>query len=118
MSHDTPNHADMTAGERLGLVLDMKHISQAELARRLGVNPSTVNHWMNDRNKLGLDDCKAIGKAIEVNPVWLGFGVGPMDASAEPESPPVVVPPPERISTPPPQPPARSAPVKRTRKAA
>ena len=35
-----------------------------------------------------------------------------------PESPPVVVPPPERISTPPPRPPARSAPVKRTRKAA
>ena len=117
MSHDTPNYAAMKPCERLGVVLDVKNVSQAELARRLGVSPSTVNHWLTDRNKLGLDDCKAIGKATDVNEVWLGFGVGPMDASAEPESPPVIVPPPERISTPPPQPPARAQPPKR-RKAA
>lgn len=118
MSPDTSNDSALSAGQRLGLVLDAKHIAQAELARRLGVNPSTVNHWMNDRNKLGIDDCKAIGKATDVNPVWLAFGVGPMEASAAPESPPVIVPPPERISTPPPQPPARAQPAKRPRKAA
>ena len=118
MSPDTPNPSALSTGERLGLVLDARRIAQAELARRLGVSPSTVNHWLTDRNKLGLDDCKLIGKATDVNPVWLGFGVGPMDASPAPESPPVIVPPPERISTPPPQPPARAQPSRRPRKAA
>lgn len=109
-----------TPAELLAEALEFRGVSQAELARRLGRDPSTVNHWLTERNKLGIEDCALVADALEIRAPWLAYEDGPMLDPKDAPDAITTVPPPERVSTPPPQPPARALPSperKRTRAA-
>ena len=61
-----------TFAKRLDLVLKAHSISQAELARRLGVTRAAVNDWVNGRSQsVNGHNLINIAAIIEVHPQWL-----------------------------------------------
>lgn len=65
-----------TPATRLVGALEATEVSQAELARRLGVNPATVSHWVTGRRELSLKRIALIAKALGVEPQSLAFQGG------------------------------------------
>lgn len=65
--------------ERLRHVRKLRGLSQAELARAAKISQSAISNYENAsrRDSRSLLDLAAI---LKVNVVWLGQGVGPMDA--------------------------------------
>ncbi len=99
----------MTFQDRLQQVLIARDVSQAELARRLDVVPSAVNHWLSGRREPASQTLSAAAAVLEVRVAWLAFGDGPMVGNSP--APPPTPPTPKRRTVPPP---ARSRPKKRT----
>lgn len=71
--------------QRLALALETKGVSQAELARRMEVNPSTASHWITGRRIPDIATVDGIADKLGVNRAWLAFGDGPM-ADGAPDS--------------------------------
>jgi len=71
---------------RLHSLLHDRDISQAELARRLHTQSSTLARWFNgsipQRNSL-----KALCEVLKVNELWLAKGRGPRDQTTPPTTP-------------------------------
>lgn len=71
--------------DRLRLALEQSGLSQAELARRIGVTPGAVSLWLSGETKaLKASNAVLLAKHLGVSPEWLATGRGPMrpDAAA------------------------------------
>ena len=68
-----------TYGERLRKARELKGMSQAELARRLGLKPQAVQYLEEPRNMAqGSRHTARFADALGVDAVWLGSGFGDM----------------------------------------
>lgn len=61
-------------GKRLEAELVAAGKTQAELALFMGVNPSTVSHWVNGRRKLTIDDVEKIAEFLGIDPSKIAWG--------------------------------------------
>lgn len=79
----------MVLSERIRAAMAAKGISQAELARAVGVKPPSIHGWLNGKAKfLRGENLLLAATALGVRQEWLATGVGPMtsgnqDAPAE-----------------------------------
>lgn len=89
--------------------------SQAEIARSLSVNPSTVNHWCSGRRTPPSGATERIASALGIRPAWLAFGDGEMRDDTAPSTPPTP-PTPKRRSVPPPAAPKARKPKRKAAK--
>lgn len=68
-----------TLAERLTIAIDKAEISKAELARRVGIKPPSVNGWFSGKAKfLRGENLLSAAAALGVNDQWLATGTGPM----------------------------------------
>ncbi|MEH6460644.1 LexA family transcriptional regulator [Chitinimonas sp. JJ19] len=68
-----------TLSERMQAAADAAKVSQADIARHLGVSRSTVNQWFNGRaHSLSADYGARAATFLNVNALWLSSGKGPM----------------------------------------
>lgn len=56
---------------RLREAREARELSQSELARRLGMQPSAIAHFEGDRRKPSFANVRAIAKALEVSSDYL-----------------------------------------------
>ena len=56
---------------RLRRIRDKRELSQSDLARRAGMQPSAVAHFEADRRKPSFDNVRALAKALEVSADYL-----------------------------------------------
>ena len=77
-----------TLGDRLARARDAAGMSQAQLARRLGVKLSTLRNWESDRSEPRANRLQMLSGLLNISFVWLMTGVAQNDDSApEPELP-------------------------------
>ncbi len=70
--------------ERLRLAMDAASMSQAELARQVGVKPPSINGWLNGKAKfLRGENLLAAARALQVSQEWLATGKGSMRPAAD-----------------------------------
>lgn len=69
----------MTLRERIAYALKESGLSQAQLARAIGISPVSVNNWATGETKT-LKGGSAIKAAavLGVSPLWLSEGIGPI----------------------------------------
>ena len=79
--------------QNLPAALQHAGFNQRELARRMGVAPSTTSHWMTGRRLPDSEVIAAVARALGVRAAWLAFGEGSM---VETERVDTVPPPPAR----------------------
>lgn len=61
-------------GQRFKEALTDNHMSQQELAEKVGVGKSSISQYCNGTNCPARDRAEAIGRILHVNPAWLmGF---------------------------------------------
>lgn len=66
-----------TVSERLKYALLVRDISQAELARKVGVTRGAISNLINKVSQgLSAENALKIAEALEVDPYWLVFGRG------------------------------------------
>ncbi len=63
-------------GQRLQLVLELKGMSKAELARALKITPSSVSQWIRGVNLPSKNKISKLVQVLECDPEWLMFGMG------------------------------------------
>ena len=67
----------MALADRIQQRLDVLTMNQAELARRAGVKPASVNNWLSGKTKtLKGENLLRAATALQCNPRWLSSGVG------------------------------------------
>lgn len=71
--------AAATFGDRLALAREARGLSQAELARRLGVKVQTIRNWEEDRAEPRANRLQMLAGLLNAPMVWLmsGRGQGP-----------------------------------------
>lgn len=78
-----------TFGDRLAGARDAAQLSQADLARRLGIKLKTLKAWENDLSEPRANRLQMVAGLLNVSIVWLltgqGDGVEPPDALEAPE---------------------------------
>jgi HTH-type transcriptional regulator, cell division transcriptional repressor len=65
-----------TMGGRLSRARDSIGLSTAQLARRLGVQTSTIQAWESDRSQPRANRLSMLAGVLNVSPSWLLHGVG------------------------------------------
>lgn len=65
--------------ERLRLILDDREMTQADLARELGVGVATVSEWFTRGRVPNGDVMLRLPHALEINGHWLLTGEGPRE---------------------------------------
>lgn len=66
-----------TVSERLKYALLVRDISQAELARKIGVTRGAISNLINKVSQgLSAENALKIAEVLEVDPYWLVFGRG------------------------------------------
>lgn len=72
-----------TMGGRLQRARDAAGLSVPEVAARLGVKPTTVQAWENDRSQPRANKLQMVAGLLNVGLAWLmdGLGRGPAEAS-------------------------------------
>src|SRR6476660_1712845 len=63
-------------GERIKMVLELRDMTQAALAKEVGTSAAAVSAWVAERKPPKSANVKAIAKALEVDAGWLQFGTG------------------------------------------
>jgi len=66
-----------TLSDRIKIALDRSSITQAELARKIGVKQQIIQYLCNSKTKTSIFTYK-IADALKVNPIWLATGIGYM----------------------------------------
>ena len=66
-----------TFGGRLLRAREAAGMSEAQLARRIGVKTSTLSAWENDRSEPRANKLSMMAGLLNVSLPWLLFGVGP-----------------------------------------
>lgn len=79
-----------TFGDRLARAREFAGMSQAQLARRLGVKTATIRNWESDRSEPRANRLQMVSGLVNVSIIWLMTGEGdggPMmqDQDAGPE---------------------------------
>lgn len=65
-----------TFGDRLALAREVQGLSQARLARHLGLKPITVRNWEDDRSEPRANRIQMLAGFLNVSIVWLMTGEG------------------------------------------
>lgn len=73
--HSRKNDSD-TVGGRISRARDAAGLSIAVLSRRVGVKPSTLQAWENDRSEPTVERLSQLAGMLNVPVVWLLHGVG------------------------------------------
>ena len=68
--------------DRIRKILDENHITQAEFARRIGIQPSTINMWLKGTREPTEALKRNICREFNVCREWLEFGTGEMHPEA------------------------------------
>lgn len=68
--------AAATFGDRLALCRDRQGLTQAQLARRLGLKVSTVQNWESDRSEPRANKLHMLAGFLNVSMTWLMTGEG------------------------------------------
>ena len=89
--HDWYGPDMATFGDRVAAAREMAGMSQAELARRLGVRVSTLRKWENDVSEPRANRLSMMAGLLNVSMMWLINGQGegleaPMDEGLLPSS--------------------------------
>src|SRR5258705_12956454 len=58
-------------GARLRQIREKRELSQSDLARRAGMQPSAVAHFEADRRKPSFDNARALAKALDISADYL-----------------------------------------------
>jgi transcriptional regulator with XRE-family HTH domain len=74
-----------TFGDRVAAARDAVGLSQAQLARRIGVKTQTIAAWESDRSEPRANRLQMLAALLNVSMVWLMTGEG--DGVASPEEP-------------------------------
>lgn len=74
-----------TFGDRLAAARDALHLSQEELAKRIGVRLSTIQNWEDDRSEPRSNRLQIMSGVLNVSLVWLltGEGAAPEEILAD-----------------------------------
>lgn len=74
-----------TFGDRLAGARDLAGMTQAQLARRLGVKKSSIVSWEEDRSDPRANRLQMVAGILNVSMIWLltGEGDGPEEPAAE-----------------------------------
>jgi len=67
----TKSSSETSFAERLRHIRDKRELSQSELARRAGMQPSAIAHFEADRRKPSFDNVRALAKALDVSADYL-----------------------------------------------
>jgi len=73
---DDYSESAATFGDRLALARDRQGLSQAQLARRLGLRVQTVRNWEADRSEPRANKLQMLAGFLNVSMVWLMTGEG------------------------------------------
>lgn len=76
VSMDDYSESAATFGDRLALARDRQGMSQAQLARRLGLRVQTVRNWEADRSEPRANKLQMLAGFLNVSMVWLMTGEG------------------------------------------
>jgi len=60
-----------TFGARLREIRDKRELSQSDLARKAGMQPSAIAHFEADRRKPSFDNARALAKALDISADYL-----------------------------------------------
>ncbi len=66
-------HAKLTSGEVIRMFRDLKGWTQAELAKRSGINSTNLSLLENDRVEIGKKRAEQLAKAFNVHPAIIMF---------------------------------------------
>ena len=76
----------MDMGHRIAIAREHAELTQADVARALGITRPAVSQWEAGKTKPSREKLRAFAKLTSTNPEWLETGEGPMEAPArEPE---------------------------------
>ncbi|MGF1445552.1 MAG: helix-turn-helix domain-containing protein [Pikeienuella sp.] len=80
-----------TLGDRLALARDRQGLTQAQLARRLGLRVQTIRNWEIDRSEPRANKLQMLAGLLNVSMVWLltGQGAGAPHGQAEADDGPL-----------------------------
>lgn len=67
-------------GERIEEARKIKNLTQADIARHLGISRSAVALWGSNSTSPSIARTKELARYLEVSPEWLAFGTGTMSA--------------------------------------
>lgn len=67
------------SASRLKQILEMRNMSQQELADKSGVGKSSISHYINGSNEPGNKSAYLMSKVLRVNPMWLMGLDAPME---------------------------------------
>ena len=59
------------SASRLKQILEVRNMSQQELADKSGVGKSSISHYINGSNEPGNKSAYLMSKVLKVNPMWL-----------------------------------------------
>ena len=78
-----------TFGDRLAAAREAQGLSQADLARKLGLKLQTIRNWEDDRAEPRANRLQMVAGFLNVSMVWLmtGIGDGGPDARSDGDAP-------------------------------
>ncbi|MEM9043448.1 MAG: helix-turn-helix transcriptional regulator [Pseudomonadota bacterium] len=65
-----------TFGDRLSLARERQGMSQAQLARRIGLKTATIQNWEDDRSEPRANRVQMLAGLLNVSIIWLMTGEG------------------------------------------
>lgn len=74
-----------TFGDRLHAAREALGLSQAQLARRLGIKTQTLQSWEEDRSEPRANKLQMVAGLLNVSIIWLMSGEGPGLPDFEPD---------------------------------
>lgn len=66
-------HAHLTPGEALKMIRELQGLSQADLAKKTGINQSNISALENNTRQMGRERAIIFAKALKVHPAVLLF---------------------------------------------
>ncbi len=78
---DDYTDATSTFGDRLGFAREAMGLSQAELARRIGVKSQTLRNWEEDRAEPRANKLQMLAGMLNAPMIWLMSGQGTAPAA-------------------------------------
>jgi transcriptional regulator with XRE-family HTH domain len=66
-------HAKLTTGEVIRMLRELKGWTQAELAKRSGINATNISLLENDKVEIGKKRAEQIAKAFDIHPAIIMF---------------------------------------------
>ncbi|HUH60274.1 MAG TPA: helix-turn-helix domain-containing protein [Candidimonas sp.] len=76
--------------DRLRHARQLRRLSQAALAAKCGLSQSAIANY-ETKNRQSAKDFFRLAHALDVSPLWLAHGTGPMEVAAHPDSAPAYV---------------------------